>query len=343
MKARLLYQFPGTISEKDGVSPRAWYWPHGKDDCCAVVYVSDVVAYPSVETLSLVLVDPHTGNVVKHLQSTYHFGHIEELHLAFDSVTQNWVLGDVELQTDYFNYHAVLRVVRDEPDEQGLFFELFFDEAPNDDATNGPLFDFSTQDKLCTFLLQKSAPSDWDTPQILRGSVTLDFKQRELISLLYAESATTCRQERGVLVIALKPQRSQWAAQRQQASDSWGFVLSMYDPLYQEKQWSETLPLSVPAGSTTILNQGIGNDFEWLGVNAAAIIGPPFPGNPNPTWCAGMTMMDVFGLERGGMGHTSVQASLIPRSVSALLYLDAGEHLANVPEPSGVACPTCSC
>ena len=164
MEARLLYQFPGTISEKDGVSPRAWYWPHEKDGHCAVVYVSDVVAYPSVETLSLVLLDPHTGNVMKHLQSTYHFGHIEELHLTFDSVTQNWVLGDVELQTASFDYHAVLRVVRDEPDEQGLFFESFFDEAPDDDATNGPLFDLFVEDNHCMFLWRKTATMERDTP-----------------------------------------------------------------------------------------------------------------------------------------------------------------------------------
>lgn len=342
MNVRLLYQFPGTISRKDGASPRAWHWPYGKDDYCAVVYVSDVsdvFAYPSEETLSLVLLELHTGNVVKHLQSTYHFGHIEELHLAFDSVTQNWVLGDVELQTDSFDYHAVLRVVRDEPDEQGLFFESLFDEAPNDDATNGPLFDLFVEDNQCMFLLRKTAPMERDTPQIICGSANVNLKQRELARLLYGESATACRQERGVLVVALKLQRSQWAAQRQQASDSWGFVLSMYDPLYQEKQWSETLPLSmpIPVGVTTILNQGIGNDFEWLGVNAAAITGPPFPGTTNPTWCAGMTMMDVFRLERGGMGHSSVEASLIPRSVSALLYLDiTGDILQTCLNPLGL-------
>ncbi|HVB23496.1 MAG TPA: hypothetical protein VNG51_16275 [Ktedonobacteraceae bacterium] len=339
MKARLLYQFPGTISEKDGVSPRAWHWPHGKGDRCAVVYVSDVVAYPSVETLSLVLVDPHTGNTVKHLQSTYHFGHIEELHLTFDSVTQNWVLGDVELQTASFDYHAVLRVVRDEPDNQGLFFASLFDEAPNDDATTGPLFDLFVEGNRYMFLLRKTATMERDTPQVLCGSVNVDLRQKELTSLLYAESAAVRRQERRVLVVALKPQRSQWATQRQRGYDSWGFVLSICDPLYQEKPWSEALPLSlpIPVGVTSILNQGIGNDFEWLGVNAAAIIGPAFPGTTNPTWCAGMTMMDVFRLERGGMGHSSVQASLIPRSVSALLYLDTtGNILQTCLNPLGL-------
>lgn len=323
MDIQLIHQFPGIISRKLGETPRAWHWQEGVDGLLAIVYVNDVVTYPAVETLSFFLLRVATGEIVKVARSTYSFGHIEELHIAFDPMTQHWVLGDIELQVLSSFYHTVIRVVQDEPDERGFFFGALFDDEGNDLATHGPFFDLHTAGHMCRFLWRKPETDHWNTPQLLHGWVNLVNGEHGLASLAYTESALACRQDEEALLVTFDLQRSLQVEQSQRTSNRWGFLLTGYGPNYQNKLWSRIPALQMPTGKTTILNQVPGNDFEWLGVNAAVIAGPPSLTDGSQTWIVGMTMMDVFRLEGGGIGHSSAQASLLPGQVDALLCIDA--------------------
>src|SRR6266487_2404138 len=347
MNVQLIYQFPGTMSRKEAETARAWHWQDGADGLLAVAYVSDVVTYPPVETLSWCLVQIHTRHIVETHTSTYRFRHIEELHLNFDPITYVWVMGDIELQTEYSDYHMVIRVVRDEPDDQGLFFVPMFDDEANEMAPHGPLLTLQARDQRCTFIVLKSAAKHRDTPEVLRGCVDLVTAQSELVRLCSAESGLICREDQKALRVSLQPQMSVWARQMRRAYDRWGLVLAGYDADYQHQQWSDALPLHVPAGRSSILNQDPGNDFEWLGVNAMAIPGPLAPVHGSQTWIVGMTMMDMFRIEsriedERWMKHTSTQASLLPRQVDALLYLDrTGEVLQTCANPLGLCVHLC--
>ncbi len=334
MDVRMIYQFPGTISRKPRESTLTWHWQEGTKDLLAVAYISDVVTYPPVETLSFFLLQAATGEIVKTISSTYRFVHFDELHLAYDPLNQKWLLGDIELQTKYSADHAVIRMVQDEPDEQGNFFIPLFDDASNDMAAHGPFLDFHLQDNECIFLLLKPAQMSWFTPQILRGRVDLSHAQQGLTVLMEADSALLCRQGQASLLVVLQ---SRWNTQ---IPKCWGLLTTLYDADYQEERGHKAPELQMPTQIASVLDQPPGNDFEWLGINTTAIAGPPSPIDGSHTWVVGMTMMDVFGLK--GRGHTSVDASLLPKQVNALRYLGAsGALLQECQNPPGLCIQLC--
>lgn len=335
MDVRMIYQFPGTISRKPRESTLTWCWTKGASSLLAVAYISDVVTYPPVETLSFFLLQVSTGEIVKTVSSTYRSIHFDELHLAFDPLTQRWMLGDIELQTKDSDNHAVIRIVREEADEQGNFFISLFDDASNDMAPHGPFLDFHMQGNECIFLLLKSAQMSWSTPQILRGWVDLLHGQHGLTVLTEAESALLYRQRQSSLMVVLQSRRDEQTQQKY-----WGLLTTFYDARYQEERGHKIPELQMITPMIGILNQPPGNDFEWLGINAVAIAGPPSSIDGGQTWVVGMTMIDVFDLK--GMGHTSLDASLLPRQVDTLRYLSAsGTLLQECQNPLGLCIQLC--
>lgn len=321
MKVRMMYQFPGTFSNKRRETVVTWSWQDKATDLLAVAYTSDFVKYPPGATLSFFLLHAATGNIVQMLSSTFRATSFDELRLAFDPLTQGWMLADIEFQATSHDPYAVIRQVQREPDEQGNVFVPLFEDVANDMAAHGPLLDFHCHDHACTFLLLKSAQADWFTPQILRGWIDLSNGQQGVTVLLETESALLCRQDQASLLVVLQ---SRMNMQTQQ--EYWGLLTTVYDAHYQEVYGHETPELRLPTRLARILNQPAGNDFEWLAIHAAAIAGPPSPRDGSQTWVVGMTMKDIFELK--GREHTSVDASLLPvPEVNALWALGASGAL----------------
>ncbi len=130
-----------------------------------------------------------------------------------------------------------------------------------------------------------------------------------------------CQQEHASLLLTLIPQRSVEAQFEdgvvRVVKNYWSFALTGYGEDFDPVRWRLDLEESLP-GRRAVL--GRFNDFEWLGINAAAIPGPLVPHRKQQTFVVGMKIMDIF--DREGYDHTSEEASRITNKVEALLCID---------------------
>jgi hypothetical protein len=315
MNSRALYQLPCTTPGKE--MARAWQWQQATEGILALVYVSDIAKwYPTSTTLTLLLLDVNTGNLLQSASWTFPLVEIEVLRLISDPLTATWVIGSLEWGSDGLYQIAVRAVTPD------LLITSLFDDRENDMTPLGPLYTMYAREKKCVVMYRKPAPYFHDVSNLYVRSIDLETKEEEHILVDDADSAMVWTDERTALLLALNPR----------TVGIWGFQLSRYDAAFHTKDWQQELYPRLTETITPVL-QGE-NDFEWLGVNAAISPGPLPDERGEPTWVVGATLMDVLRL--AGRGHTSAEASQLPRKVDMLIWLNAaGDELQRCSETIG--------
>jgi len=321
MNSRALYQLPCTTPGKE--MARAWQWQHATEGILALVYVSDIAKwYPTSTTLTLLLLDVNTGKLLQSASWTLPLVVIETLRLISDPLTATWMIGSLEWRSDGL-YHIAVRTVA-----PGLPVTTLFDEQENDMTSLNPLYTMYAHERKCVVVYRKSAPYFHGNSTIYVGSIDLETKKEEHILVGSADSAMVWTDERTALVLALNPR----------TAGIWGFQLSRYDAAFHTKDWQQELYPRLTETITPVL-QGE-NDFEWLGVNAAISPGPLLDERGEATWVVGATLMDVFRFR--GHGHTSTEASQLPRKVDMLIWLNAaGDELQRCSETIGLRVQMC--
>jgi hypothetical protein len=336
MQIELLYPFPEKMIGRN--IARAWHWYQEKS-MIALTYVSDMSEiYPLKSSLSFLLFDVEAR---RHLSlTTFSIArvNIEALQLTYHVTTQTWIVGSLELQMDSSSYHIVIRALRQHTHEPGMSLTTLFDEPANGEAPIGPILALYTQDNTCIALYRKPAIDFSAETEIRR--IQIDLSTGQIASSLkqFADSALVSHHHTASLLLALEPQWSERAQQTGGSADSWGLSLTNYDEYFNSEQWYYRPLIQQYAGSCPLLQAE--SDFEWLGVNATVIAGPPLLSPDQPTIVIGATIMDIFHLR--GFGHTSVEASLVKGGTNILCCLDSDGHLLHVcREPIGLRLHLC--
>ena len=335
MDVSVLYSFAATAPGRE--LPCAWLPHQGAGGLLAVAYAPDQAAAAVFSrSLSLLLLDLKTRSMVSEVLPPAPVPGIEALHLAYNDETATWVVGSVEFWQETSAYHVVLRSISRDEDGRGVLSEPFFNEQANDMAPIGPIFILTSRGSACTCLYRKSALDSIATPELRLERFDLITKQAEQTILDHAESALVCQQEQASLLLTLIPRRSVLAqapeGTQREVMHFWGFALKSYGEDFDNLRWNRDLPGSL-AGRRNVL--GHGNDFEWIGINAAAIPGPRDPRTGRQTFVVAATMMDIF--ERRGYGHTSEEASRVAKAVANLACIDAsGAIVQTCTDPIGL-------
>ncbi len=322
MNVQVLYRFP--VSALQRRLPRSWLVQEGSGGLLAVAYVSDrVPTTPFSCSLSWHLFDMATRSLVKEGRAPHLLTDIDVLHLAYDAPIATWIVGSLEFRDDTSSFHAVVRLLREDENGQAVLSAPIFDDPANEMAPIGPIYALQASGKRCTLLYSKPDLDCVSTPEICLGQIDLTTGHVEHSIKDGADSALTCHQEDSALLLSLVP-RMEEAAQEGQAGFTgvthyWGFSVTGYSRDFHTENWYHDLDLHLPAGRSPVL-QG-NSDFEWLGINAAAIPGPFLTETGQQTYIVGITMMDVFDLP-DGYGHTSEEASWITHHVETLVCID---------------------
>jgi hypothetical protein len=341
MNVQMLYRFP--VTAEKGKLPHAWFLLE-KSNRLAVVYVSDKVRTdPCSCSLSFLLLDPHTGSVLKEVTVHYPLTDIEALHLAYDVATAVWVISFLEYHQMTRSFHLVVRLVREDEYGKLVLSEPIFDDQANDMAGIGPLYVLQADHSRARLLYQKADIDYSSTPEIRLQQLDLTTLQAELSIEYCAESVLICQQEDVTLLLALIPQSDEVLRENEKVftteRDSWSFSISAYSKGLDTIHWVQNLALSLPVGKRHVLVHG--SDLEWLGVNACMIAGPQLPQTGESTFVIGITMMDVF--DDRGYGHTSEEVSRMDRKrVETLLCMDKqGEVVRTCADAIGLRVQLC--
>jgi hypothetical protein len=320
MKSRVLYQLPCTTPGKE--LARAWQWQHATEGILALVYVSDIAKwYPTSTTLTLLLLDVNTGKLLQSASWTLPLVEIEVLRLISDPLTATWLIGSLEWRSGL--YHIAGRAVT--PD---LLITSLFDDRENDVTPLGPLYTMYVLEKKCVVMYRKPAPYFHDNSNLYVGRIDVETKEEERGLVGSADSAMVWTDEHTALVLALNPR----------TAGTWGFQLSRYDAAFHTKDWQQELYPRLTETITPVLQNE--SDFEWLGINASMSPGTLPDERGEPTWVVGATLMDVFRFR--DHGHTSAEASQLPRKVDLLIWLNAaGDELQRCSEPIGLCVQMC--
>lgn len=321
MKSRVLYQLACTTPGKE--MARAWQWQHATEGILALVYVSDIAKwYPTSTTLTLLLLDVNTGHLLQSASWTFPLVEIEVLRLISDPLTATWVIGSLEWGSDGLYQIAVRAVTPD------LLITSLFDDRENDMTPLGPIYTMYAREKKCVVLYRKPAPYFHDVSNLYVSSIDLETKEEEHILVDDADSAMVWTDQRTALVLDLNSR----------AEGTWSFQLSRYDAAFHTKDWQQELYPHLTETITPVLQDE--SDFEWLGVNATMNPGPLLDERGEATWVVGATLMDVFRFR--GHGHTSAEASQLPRKVDMLIWLNAaGDELQRCSETIGLRVQMC--
>jgi len=322
MTVQVLYRFPVSALQRE--LPCSWLLQEGNGGLLAVACCGNLVSTaPFTGTLSWYLLDIATRSLVKEARAPHLLTDIDALHLAHDAPTATWVVGSLEFLDDTFSSHALVRLIREDENGQAMLSAPLFDDPANDMAPIGPIFALQASGKRCTLLYSKPDIDCVSTPAICLGQIDLTTGHVEQSIIAYADSALACYQEDSALLLLLVPRVGN-ASQEGQAvftgvTHYWGFSVAGYSRDFHIENWYHDLDLRLPAGQSPVL-QG-NSDFEWLGINAAAIPGPFLAEKGQETFVVGITMMDIFDRPYED-GHTSEEASWITNHVETLFCID---------------------
>lgn len=322
MTGQVLYRFP--VSALQRKLPRSWLLQEGNGRLLAVACYGNLVSTaPFTGALSWYLLDIETHSLVKEARAPHLLTDLKALHLAYDAPTATWVVGSLEFLDDTASFEAVVRLIREDENGQPMLSAPLFDDPANAMAPIGPVFALQASGKRCTLLYRKPDLDCVSTPAICLSQIDLTTGHVEQSIKDNADSALACHQEDSALLLLLVPRVGD-ASQEGQAiftgvTHYWGFSVAGYSRDFHIENWYHDLDLRLPAGQSTVL-QG-DSDFEWLGINAAAIPGPFLTETGQETFVVGITMMDIFDRPYED-GHTSEEASWITNHVETLFCID---------------------
>ena len=322
MEIHSLYTFPVTAPKKE--LPRAWLLQEGNGGLLALVCYGNLASTePFTGTLSWYLLDIETRSLLKEARSPHLLNDLEALHLAYDASTATWIVGSLEFLEDTAWFEAVVRLIREDENGQTMLSAPIFHEPANDMAPIGPIFALQASGERYTLLYRKPDLDCVSTPAICLGQIDMTTGHIEQSIKDYADSALACHQQDSALLLSLVPRIGGVSLERQAvftgATHYWGFSVTGYSRDFHTENWYHDLDLRLPAGQTLVLKGR--SDFEWLGINAAAIPGPSVTETGQQTYVIGITMMDVFDRPYED-GHTSEEASWITNHVETLLCID---------------------
>lgn len=278
-------------------------------------------------TLFWYLLDIESGVLVKETSTSQILTDLNALHLANDASTGTWLVGSLEFSEETASPVLVVRPIREDENGQLMISTPIFEDQANDMAGIGPIFAMQANAKHCILLYRKPDLDYVSTPEICLAQIDLTTGHVEQSVRDNAESVLVCLQEDTALLLALVLQIGGVSFNGQinitEVTNDWDFSAIGYSRDFHTEKWSHNFNLRVGAGHRTTLS-GM-SDFEWLGINAAAIPGPIVQQTRLLTFVVGMTMMDIF--DREGYGHTSEEASWIAHKVQTLLCIGADGKL----------------
>ncbi len=322
MKGQVLYRFP--VSALQRRLPRSWLLQEGNGGLLALACYGNLVSTaPFTGTLSWYLLDIETGSLLKEARSPHLLNNLDALHLAYDASTATWLVGSLEFLEETTSFEVVVRLIGEAENGQTLLSAPIFHDPANDMAPIGPILAVQASGQHYTLLYRKPDIDCVSTPAICLGQIDMTTGHVEQSIKDYADSALVCYQEDRALLLSLVLRIGGVSLEGQAVftgvTRDWGFSVTGYSRDFHTEDWYHDLDLHMAAGQSPVL-QGH-SDFEWLGINAAAIPGPSLAETRQETYVIGITMMDVFDRPYED-DHTSEEASWITNHVETLLCID---------------------
>lgn len=346
MTSRMVYQLVCARPRK-GLA-RAWQWQHVTEGILALVYVSDFAEEsPTSTTLTFLLLDVNTGKVLQSVSWTFPREEIEVLRLIYEPLTATWVIGLSEWGADNL-YHLAVRAIA--PDRTVI---SLWDDWESDMTPPGPLYTMYTSDTRCVVVYRKPAPYfhgpstlSVRTIDLETKAIDVEMKEEEPVRMENADSIMVWTDEHTTLVLSINPYMDTSTSlalalnpyMDVSTAGRWCFQLSRYDAVSYTLHWQQKLAPCLTETYTPVLQNE--SDLEWLGINAAICAGPRLARSGEPTWVVGATLTDIFRLT--GRGHSSAEASRLPRKVDLLLWINArGEEQQRCAERIGLCIQLC--
>jgi hypothetical protein len=339
MTSRIVYQLACIRPRKN--LARAWQWQHVSESILALVYVSDLAEEsPTSTTLTFLLLDVKTEKVLQSVSWTFPREEIEVLRLIYEPLTMTWVIGLSEWGADNL-YHLAVRAIAPERTILSLW-----DDWESDMTPPGPLYTMYTYDTGCVVVYRKPAPYFHGPSTLSVRTIDVETKAEDHMLVEDTDSAMVWTDEHTTLVLSINSYMDTSASlalamnpyMDVSTAGRWCFQLSCYDAVSYTPHWQQKLAPCLTETSIPVL-QG-DSDFEWLGINAAICAGPLLAGSGEPTWVVGAALTDIFRLT--GRGHSSAEASRLPRKVDLLLWINAlGEERQRCTERIGLCVQMC--
>ncbi len=320
MKKTKVYQFP--IQVPDKTLAHAWHWRE-KQQLLTVFYSIDhsqTLTYSS--QLTLVDIDVDTGQVQRTGHWLYRKGEVETLRVAYLSATDSWMVAS--LANDVVVSHVTLQ-----EGEQEAVVRSLLDDPIDGPAMLGPVLALWEVQEQCVVIYMKPMPDFAREADIRLGKMDASSAGgSEPITIERADSALVCVQESQMLLMTLNPR----------PGARWGFEVSGYRASPFVCTWRRDLDLSLTEAPTFPLTSD--NNLSQTGINARVIAGQWPEQSEQNSWIIGVTMVDIFPFP--GSGYSSKDASMLPKRVSLLTWVDAnGRELWRCQEQMGLCLQLC--